>query len=130
MARGGDIIELGTHRLRGRLPVDAHTLRWYYGLVIDPYPLTIRRADGLAQYFDRDTSEDLANIAIDAMRSRSARAVASAVLAVLGIGGVDANQEAIDLQRNACVDAGLARLGGSAAALRASGSRPRRCRSP
>jgi hypothetical protein len=37
---------LGTHRLRGRLPVDAHTLRWYYGLVIDPYPLTIRRADG------------------------------------------------------------------------------------
>jgi hypothetical protein len=37
---------LGTHRLRGRLPLDAHTLRWYYGLVIDPYPLTIRRADG------------------------------------------------------------------------------------
>jgi hypothetical protein len=37
---------LGTHRLRGRLPVGAHTLRWYYGLVIDPYPLTIRRADG------------------------------------------------------------------------------------
>jgi len=37
---------LGTHRLRGRLPTDAHTLRWYYGLVIDPYPLTIRRADG------------------------------------------------------------------------------------
>jgi hypothetical protein len=37
---------LGTHRLRGRLPVDAHTLRWYYGLVIDPYPLMIRRADG------------------------------------------------------------------------------------
>jgi hypothetical protein len=37
---------LATHRLRGRLPIDAHTLRWYYGLVIDPYPLTIRRADG------------------------------------------------------------------------------------
>jgi hypothetical protein len=37
---------LGTHRLRGRLPVDAHTLRWYYGLVIDPYPLMVRRADG------------------------------------------------------------------------------------
>jgi hypothetical protein len=34
------------HRLRGRFPADAHTLRWYYGLVIDPYPLTIRRADG------------------------------------------------------------------------------------
>jgi hypothetical protein len=37
---------LGRHRLRGRLPADAHTLRWYYGLVIDPYPLTIQRADG------------------------------------------------------------------------------------
>ena len=28
------------------MPLDAHTLRWYYGLVIDPYPLTIHRADG------------------------------------------------------------------------------------
>jgi hypothetical protein len=37
---------LGHHRLRGRFPADAHTLRWYYGLVIDPYPLTVRRADG------------------------------------------------------------------------------------
>jgi hypothetical protein len=37
---------LGRHRLRGRFPADAHTLRWYYGLVIDPYPLTVRRADG------------------------------------------------------------------------------------
>lgn len=37
---------LATHRLRGRMPASAHTLRWYYGLVIDPYPLTIRRADG------------------------------------------------------------------------------------
>ena len=27
------------------MPADAHTLRWYYGLVIDPYPMTIRRAD-------------------------------------------------------------------------------------
>ena len=33
------------YRLRGRMPPEAHTLRWYYGLVIDPYPLTIRRAD-------------------------------------------------------------------------------------
>jgi hypothetical protein len=38
--------EVATHRLRGRLPIEAKTLRWYYGLVIDPYPLTIRRADG------------------------------------------------------------------------------------
>lgn len=37
---------LATHRLRGHLPLKAQTLRWYYGLVIDPYPLTIRRADG------------------------------------------------------------------------------------
>jgi len=37
---------LGTHRLRGQLPHDARTLRWYYGLVIDPYPLTIRFPDG------------------------------------------------------------------------------------
>ena len=28
------------------MPIDAQTLRWFYGLVIDPYPLTIRRADG------------------------------------------------------------------------------------
>jgi hypothetical protein len=34
------------HRMRGRMPADARTLRWYYGLVIDPYPLTVRRADG------------------------------------------------------------------------------------
>lgn len=37
---------LVVHRMRGRVPLDAHTLRWYYGLVIDPYPLAIRRADG------------------------------------------------------------------------------------
>ncbi len=37
---------LATHRLRGRMPIDAHTLRWYYGLVIDPYPMTIRCDDG------------------------------------------------------------------------------------
>jgi hypothetical protein len=37
---------LATYRLRGRMPSGAKTLRWYYGLVIDPYPLTIRRADG------------------------------------------------------------------------------------
>jgi len=40
---------LATYRLRGRMPIEARTLRWYYGLVIDPYPLTIRRADGRVQ---------------------------------------------------------------------------------
>jgi hypothetical protein len=39
---------LSTYRLRGHVPTDARTLRWFYGLVIDPYPLTIRRADGRA----------------------------------------------------------------------------------
>jgi hypothetical protein len=37
---------LATYRLRGKMPIDARSLRWYYGLVGDPYPLTIRRADG------------------------------------------------------------------------------------
>src|SRR4051812_488585 len=40
---------LATYRLRGRMPIDAKHLRWYYGLVGDPYPLTIRRADGRVQ---------------------------------------------------------------------------------
>jgi hypothetical protein len=35
-----------TYRLRGRVPANARTLRWLYGPVIDPYPLTIKRADG------------------------------------------------------------------------------------
>jgi hypothetical protein len=37
---------LGIYRMRGRMPIDARTLRWYYGLPLDPYPLMIRRADG------------------------------------------------------------------------------------
>lgn len=37
---------LAHYRLRGRLPRDARTLRWYYGLVVDPYPIEIQRADG------------------------------------------------------------------------------------
>jgi hypothetical protein len=38
--------ESSTYRLRGHMPMNARSLRWFYGLVIDPYPLTIRRADG------------------------------------------------------------------------------------
>ena len=38
--------DTAVHRLRGHMPIDAKSLRWYYGLVIDPYPLTIHRADG------------------------------------------------------------------------------------
>jgi hypothetical protein len=40
----GDTV--ATHRLRGRFPTDAKTLRWYYGMVADPYPLAVQRADG------------------------------------------------------------------------------------
>jgi hypothetical protein len=47
--RPGDVMPpLATFRLHGRMPTDARNLRWLYGLVIDPYPLTIRRADGRA----------------------------------------------------------------------------------
>ncbi|MBI4475895.1 MAG: hypothetical protein HY654_01910 [Acidobacteria bacterium] len=42
----GDIPPLGTYRLRGHMPSDARSLRWFYGLVIDPYPMTIEHADG------------------------------------------------------------------------------------
>jgi hypothetical protein len=37
---------IGIYRMRGRMPLDAQSLRWYYGLPMDPYPLTVRRADG------------------------------------------------------------------------------------
>ena len=37
---------IATHRMRGRFPTDARTLRWYYGMVVDPYPLAVQRADG------------------------------------------------------------------------------------
>ncbi len=43
---GGDAPPLATFRLRGRVPAGARTLRWYYGLVIDPYPIALHRADG------------------------------------------------------------------------------------
>jgi len=45
-AAPGDVSELGVYRMRGQMPIDARSLRWYYGLVIDPYPLTIHRAEG------------------------------------------------------------------------------------
>jgi hypothetical protein len=35
-----------TWRLRGTMPSAARSLRWFYGLVADPYPLTVHRADG------------------------------------------------------------------------------------
>lgn len=36
---------LASYTLRGRLPPGAQTVRWYYGLVADPYPLTVTLAD-------------------------------------------------------------------------------------
>lgn len=42
----GNLTPLATYRLRGQMPADAKALRWFYGIVIDPYPLTVKRADG------------------------------------------------------------------------------------
>lgn len=36
---------LASYTLRGRMPAGARTIRWYYGMVADPYPLTITHAD-------------------------------------------------------------------------------------
>jgi len=37
---------LASYTLRGRLPAGARAVRWYYGMVADPYPLTVTLADG------------------------------------------------------------------------------------
>lgn len=37
---------LAAYTLHGRMPEQARTIRWYYGLVNDPYPFTITLADG------------------------------------------------------------------------------------
>lgn len=39
-------VPLARFRLYGRMPAGARTLRWYYGLVVDPYPFVLRRVDG------------------------------------------------------------------------------------
>jgi hypothetical protein len=54
---------IATHRLRGHLPIDSRTLRWYYGLVGDPYPMTIRRADG--RIIVEEIQGDAWSVAID-----------------------------------------------------------------
>jgi len=36
----------GRYRMQGRVAPDARLLRWFYGIVADPYPLAIARADG------------------------------------------------------------------------------------
>jgi len=40
---------LAAYTLRGRMPPSARALRWYYGLVADPYPLTVQLVDGSSQ---------------------------------------------------------------------------------
>jgi HupE / UreJ protein len=45
-AAGDALPPLATFHLRGRMPAPSRNLQWLYGLVIDPYPLTIRRSDG------------------------------------------------------------------------------------
>jgi hypothetical protein len=71
-----DVSPPGIYRLRGRMPAESRSLRWFYGIVIDPYPLTIQRADGrqlketilgkawsetldLSGQFDRPSSRDV-----------------------------------------------------------------------
>jgi hypothetical protein len=44
----GDDPPLGTFRMRGRVPIESQSLHWYYGIVIDPYAMTVRRPDGRA----------------------------------------------------------------------------------
>jgi hypothetical protein len=44
-----DLPPLAVYRMRGRMPAQARTLRWFYGLVIDPYPITLRRPDGVSR---------------------------------------------------------------------------------
>lgn len=39
---------LAAYILRGEMPPAARQLRWYYGMVVEPYPLTLTLADGSA----------------------------------------------------------------------------------
>ena len=41
----GEPARNAAYHLRGWMPLTARSLRWYYGLVVDPYPLAVRRAD-------------------------------------------------------------------------------------
>ena len=37
---------LAAYRFRGHVPAGARSLRWYYGMVADAYPVSVARADG------------------------------------------------------------------------------------
>ena len=80
--------DVAVNRLRGRVPLDAKTLRWYYGLVIDPYPLTVRRADG--RLIVEEVQGDAWSRTIDLSGQFhaplvSSRAIAIAIAALLAI---------------------------------------------
>lgn len=79
---------LATYRLHGQMPHDARSLRWYYGLVIDPYPLTVHRADGktIAETIQGDawsTSIDLSGQFVSPTRAWLERQAPVAALVLL-----------------------------------------------
>lgn len=46
LSASADPPALATYRLSGRIDPDARALRWFYGIVADPYPLVVVRSDG------------------------------------------------------------------------------------
>jgi hypothetical protein len=78
----GDTV--ATYRLRGRMPLDARALRWYYGLVVDPYPMTIRRADGRLQV--EEIAGDAWSCTIDLSGQFQKRRIADRVVPVAAVG--------------------------------------------
>jgi len=73
---------LATYRLRGHMPLDAGTLRWYYGLVGDPYPLVVKLADGRVQV--EEIQGDAWSGAID-LRGQFARPARWPIVLVVGL---------------------------------------------
>jgi hypothetical protein len=64
---------LATYRMRGEMPPHVRSLRWLYGLVIDPYPLTVRRADGASHVEWINGSDWSGTIALSGQFRRATR---------------------------------------------------------
>lgn len=62
---------LATFRLSGVLPADSQSMRWLYGLVIDPYPLTIRHPNGVSQIEWINGSDWSGTITLDQLSRRT-----------------------------------------------------------
>lgn len=75
---------LATYRLEGTLPAGARTLRWLYGLVIDPYPLTVRRTDGVSTTEWVHGSDWSGIVEVSAQATRRTRAVVLGEYLALG----------------------------------------------